>query len=169
MKEDIVLALDQSTSTTGWALFIKGELKDHGAFTASGDREKRIEDMRQWLVEKIEELTLERQSPITLILEEIQHQRNVNTFRSLAHVQGVLINTGYQKELANEVIKTEVYFASEWKKTCGVTGRKSAEQKANAQKFIRATYNIEVPQDTCDAICLGYHHTQQKATELNFG
>ena len=44
-KAKAVLALDQSTTATGWSLFKDERLVDYGVFKPAGDRDKRINDM----------------------------------------------------------------------------------------------------------------------------
>ena len=163
-----VLALDQSTTATGWALFKNKELFDYGVFKTEGLPESKIEDMRLWLDKKINEITLDDSADLRLVLEDIQLQRNdVRTFKILAHLQGVLINTFFRnrKKIKSGI---HIYYSSEWKSTCNIKGRDRTTQKNNAQTFIRETYNINVTQDTCDAICLGYHDIKSEVHTINF-
>ena len=167
-KKQIVLSLDQSTTATGWALFKEGKLEDYGIYKPSGDRNQRIERTRAWLKEKIEELCQEKDTELHLVLEDIQMQANVETFKSLAHLQGVLINLGFQKLQSQELTESVEYYSSAWKSTCNIQGRKRKEQKENAQKHVFNTYGVEAPEDVCDAICLGEHHLYKANSELNF-
>ena len=167
-KEQVVLSLDQSTTATGWALFRDGELKDYGIYKSSGTRDQRIERTRVWLEEEIEELFKKENIEMHLVLEDIQMQGNVETFKSLAHLQGVLINLGFQKERASKITENVIYYSSAWKSTCNIKGRKRKEQKENAQRYVLETYNLKVPEDVCDAICLGEHHLYKINSELNF-
>lgn len=168
-KAKAVLALDQSTTATGWSLFKDERLVDYGVFKPAGDRDKRINDMKSWLEHKIEELSLDVDLELALVLEDIQMQQNVETFKVLAHLQGVLINVGYRMEKLGKIKGTSIYFASEWKATCKIAGKLSKEQKKNAQKHIADKYKVKVTQDTCDAICLGEHHIYKDSSEINFG
>ena len=167
-KKQVVLSLDQSTTATGWALFEEGKLKDFGVYKPSGDRNQRIEETRKWLKSKIEELFAKEPIELTLVLEDIQMQGNVETFKSLAHLQGVLINLGFQKKQEKELVDSVEYYSSAWKSTCNIKGRKRKEQKENAQKHVLDTYGIAAPEDVCDAICLGEHHLHKINSELNF-
>ena len=167
-KKQVILSLDQSTTATGWALFEEGKLKDFGVYKPSGDRNQRIEETRKWLKSKIEELFAKEPIELTLVLEDIQMQGNVETFKSLAHLQGVLINLGFQKKQEKELVDSVEYYSSAWKSTCNIKGRKRKEQKKNAQKHVLDTYGIAAPEDVCDAICLGEHHLHKINSELNF-
>lgn len=167
-KEQIVLSLDQSTTATGWGLFRQGKLEGHGVYKPSGDRNERIDKTRIWVQEKIKELAKEENIDLHLILEDIQMQRNVETFKSLAHLQGVLVNVGFQTLKTKEISQMAIYYSSAWKSTCRVGGKKRAEQKANAHKHVLKKYGIDAPEDACDAICLGEHHLHQMNSVLNF-
>lgn len=167
-KDKMILALDQSTTATGWSLFKNEVLIDYGVFKPSGEKTKRINDMRNWLEHKIEEISLDNNMELVLVLEDIQMQRNVETYKVLAQLQGVLINVGFRMCKSEKITAMEIYYSSEWKKTCNIKGRLSAEQKKNAQNHIAEKYGVKVTQDTCDAICLGEHHIHQDNSEINF-
>lgn len=149
-----LLALDQSSRITGWAIFDNGKLVNYGKFNAEvagtniGDRLEYIRNKVQKLVEdnKIEEV----------IMEDIQMQgnvvNNVQTFKILAEVFGVI------SELLVEMkIPQSAVLASSWKSALGIKGRARAEQKQNAQKWVVDTYSVKPTQDECDAICIGAH------------
>ena len=167
-KKQVVLSLDQSTTATGWALFKEGKLEDFGIYKPSGERDQRIEKTRLWVKSKIEELFIKEPIELTLVLEYIQMQGNVETFKSLAHLQGVLINLGFQKKQEKELVDSVEYYSSAWKSTCNIKGRKRKEQKESAQKHVLHTYGVTAPEDVCDAICLGEHHLYKANSELNF-
>ena len=71
-RDDAILALDQATSSTGWAFFINGELEDYGIFRTNGHQEEKIEDVRYWLETKIQELNTDYTINLKLKLENIQ-------------------------------------------------------------------------------------------------
>lgn len=166
----ITLALDQSTSSTGWAVFRGNKLIDYGIYRADGFTEERIDYMRNWFLKKIHEITLDPDVELRIVLEDIQVQRNdVKTFKTLAHLQGVLINTAFRefKELKPKKSTLNIYYSSEWKSTCGIKGKDRTAQKQNAQKFVLENFKMKVPQDACDAICIGIHDIKQNDV-LNF-
>lgn len=167
-KEQIVLSLDQSTTATGWGLFREGKLKEYGVYKPSGDRNERIEKTRVWVQARIEELAKEENVELHLVIEDIQMQRNVETFKSLAHLQGVIINVGFQKKQSKEIDQSAVYYSSAWKSSCNIKGKKREEQKANAHKYVLDKFGFDAPEDACDAICLGEHHLYQMNSVLNF-
>ena len=81
-----ILALDQATSNTGWSLFKDEKLEDYGVVRTDGYETQKINDMKNWLNNKIQELQLIPDSELTVVLEDIQLQRNdVRTFKVLAY------------------------------------------------------------------------------------
>lgn len=163
----ITFSLDQATSTTGWAVFENNRLIDYGTYHAVGQTQERIDCMRNWFVQKLNELTLNPNIELRVVLEDIQVQRNdVKTFKTLAHLQGVLINIAF-RELKNINYNLNIYYSSEWKSTCKIKGKDRITQKKNAQQFVLDNFNIKAPEDACDAICIGFHDIKQTDV-LNF-
>ena len=152
-----LLALDQSSRITGWAVFDNGKLVNYGKFNAEvvganiGDR---LEFIRNKIRKLIEDNQIEE-----VIMEDIQMQgnvvNNVQTFKILAEVFGVI------SELLIEMkIPQSAVLASSWKSALGIKGRARAEQKQNAQKWVVDTYSVKPTQDECDAICIGAHRNK---------
>lgn len=125
------------------------KLLDYGIedFSKTKDPDERIFKIRNRMGEIIVDTKAE-----VLAIEETQYQGMIKVYKNLCELMGAIKNYFYEKELAYVVVR-----ACEWKKTCGIKGRKRIEQKANAQKFIKDKFNIEVSEDIADAICLGYH------------
>lgn len=156
-----ILALDQALNNCGWALFKDENLDSYGVLKSEGYEAEKIENVRQWVENKIEEIGKEE---LTILIEDIQQQGPaVSTFKVLAHLQGVLINLFFRKK-----IPYEIYYSSSWKSSLGIKGKARAEQKKNAQKLILEKYNKKIPQDACDAICIGLHHIKSQIKTLNF-
>ena len=147
-----VLALDQSTRVTGWAVFADGALQEYGKFDAENagkEMGKRLEYIRN----KVKNL-IEENNVTEVIIEDIQLQgnvaNNVQTFKTLAEVFGVI------SELLTEMnIPQSAVLASSWKSALGIKGRARAEQKRAAQEWVVSTYNVRPTQDECDSICIG--------------
>ena len=151
-----LLALDQSSRTTGYAIFENGKLLTYGKFTVSDDK---TEDRLFKIREKIKNIIQENE--ITEVaMEDIQLQgnvvNNVQTFKTLAEVFGVV------SELLVELkIPQTAVLSSSWKSTLNIKGRTRPEQKKNAQAWVVNTYGVSPTQDECDAICLGVHHLKK--------
>ena len=163
-----ILAIDQASSTSGWAIFDNKELVEYGKVVFDDDDFiYRITKLRLWLDEFINENNIEK-----VILEDIQMQIdketqqkvygegniiNVDTFKKLAGLQAVLHELCVEKG-----IPVEIYHSSAWKSTCGIVGSHRQEQKRSAQLYIQNKYNVKVIQDIADAICLGEHACNPK-------
>lgn len=148
-----LLALDQSSRITGWAVFDGDKLIAHGKISVDdpdiGERLYKIKTEVMELIDKYE---------ITeIVFEDIQLQtnvvQNVRTFKVLAEVFGVLYETFTELEIPNEAV-----LAASWKSTLGIRGADRATQKRNAAEYVANTYNIKATQDECDAICIGTHY-----------
>ena len=147
-----IIALDQSTQLTGYAIFQDRDLIAHGVFSPSGDYEHRIVKLRQWLLDKLEPL----KPNVEVYFEDIQLQDlgggsiGITTFKKLAHVQGALIVTCIEEDIPYTIVP-----AATWRKTCGVKGRVRSEYKPAAQAHVLEKYGIQATEDEADAICIG--------------
>ena len=123
-----ILALDQSSRVSGWAIFDDGELVEYGKIDLSKETQigERLHKLRESIHKMINELNIDK-----VILEDIymdgQKINNVQTFKILAEVFGVLF------ELCIALNIPE------------------------AQAWVLEHYNIKPSQDEVDAICIGSH------------
>lgn len=157
-----LLALDQSSKVTGWAIYNNGLLEKYGKFSFTDtDMITRVVKLRKAVKELIEEENITH-----VVLEEIQLQSNINnvvTFKVLATVQSAILI------LCNEnAIPYEVVASSTWKSVCGVKGRARTDQKKDAQRFVLEEFGIKAIQDIVDAICIGYSVSKNDKNELNW-
>ena len=159
-----LLALDQSSRITGWAVFANGKLEAHGKIEY--DSSTPIEDRLHALRGRVKDL-ITRYEITEVVLEDIQLQNNVvnnvQTFKTLAEVFGVL------SELCVDLkIPQQAVLSSSWKSVLGIKGRDRAAQKRNAQEWVIDTYGIKPTQDECDAICIGNYVLKNHPTEKGF-
>lgn len=157
-----LLALDQSTQSTGYAIFLNGQLLKHGCFSPSHrDYLIRISKLCEWVESIIDTLGDE----LEIAIEDIQLQEfepngtgrkfqdvGIQTFKKLAHVQGALLNLFIKRNIPYQLV-----YSSSWKKTCEIKRTYRNEEKKATQQFILNRYNESVSSDEADAICLGYH------------
>lgn len=144
-----ILALDQASRTSGWSVFQEDKLIASGTFTYDDDDfSLRLVKIRNKVISLIEQYNINQ-----ILLEDIQLQgqtNNVETYRKLAEVRGVL------SELATELhIPHEIIHSQTWKSVLNIKGRDRATQKRNAQAYVAATYGKKVSQDESDSICIG--------------
>ena len=148
----IILALDQASRTSGWSAFEDDNLIASGTFTYDDDDfSTRLMKIRTKVFHLIREYDVD-----TVLLEDIQLQgqtNNVETYRKLAEVLGVLEELCCELKIPHEIIHSQT-----WKSGLDIKGRDRATQKRNAQAFVAATYGKKVSQDESDAICIGAHY-----------
>ena len=151
-----LLALDQASKVTGWAIFEDGKLKSYGKISLDDpNTDTRLVQLRQDIQTLVADYNIDE-----VIFEDIQQQNNVannvQTFKVLAEVYGVV------SELLQELqIPHSTVLAASWKSTLGIKGRTRAEQKKNAQLYVEQNYGIHVIQDIADAVCIGTHHIKK--------
>ena len=151
-----ILALDQSSRISGFAVFDNDQLVDYGKINLSNisDIGDRLIMIRRWVRDLIEKYEIDK-----VYFEDIQLQNNVannvQTFKILAEVFGVI------HELLEEMdVPYTTVLAGTWKSTLGIKGKNRQEQKKNAQLYVQNIYNLKPTQDECDAICIGAHATK---------
>ena len=151
-----ILALDAATGITGYSIYDNETLVSYGTFKVNKDlpTEQRINEVKKWLIAAIKEW-----EPDFIGLENIQLQKygksseqfQVETYRVLANLQGVLIDTIFEASIDHALA-----YSVEWRKYCGVgegTGREN--KKKQAQDKVKLWYNQNCTQDEADAICIG--------------
>ncbi len=146
-----LLALDQASVTSGYAVFKDGVLVAYDKFTFDDEIGERLVRIRKQIMCLIEAYDINE-----VAFEDIQMQgnvtNNVQTFKVLSEVFGVV------QELVTELgIKYTVVPSVTWKSTLGIKGRTRPEQKRNAQAYVLDKYGVKAIQDVCDAICIGTH------------
>lgn len=156
-----ILALDQSTRVSGWAIFTDGRLNDYGKFDVSKiyDLGDRLHEIRQTVEHIIDDEHID-----AVILEDIymdgQRVNNVQTFKALAEVFGVLY------ELCIDMkVPVQAVLAGTWKSALGIKGKTRPEQKRAAQVWVEEHYGIKPTQDEVDAICIGAHISEPNENE----
>lgn len=150
-----ILSLDAATRDTGYAIYDNNALVSYGVYKINSelDTEARINQAKHWLEKAIEEW-----EPDIVGIENIQLQNlgsngkyQVEVYRALANLQGVLIDTLYEKNIDHVLV-----YSTEWRKYCGINEGKGREnKKRQAQEKVELWYNKKCTQDEADAICLG--------------
>ena len=151
-----ILALDAATIITGYSIYDDSTLVSYGTYKVDKElpTEQRINEMKKWL-----QTVIKAWEPDFIGIENIQlqsygkssNQLQVETYRILANLQGVLIDTAFEASIDHDLA-----YSTEWRKYCGVgegTGREN--KKKQAQDKVKLWYNQDCTQDEADAICLG--------------
>lgn len=152
-----ILALDQASVTSGWAVFDKEEHKliDFGKFTidSSLDNGKRLNLIRQNILDLIYKFNIKE-----IAFEDIQLQstNNPKTYKVLAQVQGIIMELAVSGGLPYEIVPP-----SHWRAHLNLPngkGIKREQQKKYAQDYALKKYNKSVSQDEADALCIGTYY-----------
>lgn len=148
-----LLALDQSSRTSGWAVFNDDKLIKYGHFTiAEDDIGIRLQKIRERVAALIQEYDINE-----IIFEDIQLQttvvNNVATFKTLAEVFGVIYELATELQIPNRAVLSSV-----WRSALKINDAKKRNiQKQHAQDYVLEHYNVKPTQDECDAICIGIY------------
>lgn len=144
----IVLALDPSTTSTGWCIY-NTELdtyEDYGTIKSKAHNAIwRIIEIRKNIVELVNVW-----KPELVVIEDLSVTRNASTVKLLAGLQIEIEIICEKREYLYQLVRP-----SEWRKVVGIKGQKRKEQKANTIKHVKEKHGIDVNEDEADAICMG--------------
>ena len=161
-----ILALDQSSHTTGYAVFKDGSPVKISHFDAKGsDLGDRLEYIRNKIIQLVEEYEIDE-----VIFEDIQLQdvngsreTGIKTFKMLAEVFGVV------HELVNELdVSYAIVPPIVWKATFKIAGKGRTQEKKMAQTYIKATLGLDCTEDEADAACIGLHYLKKQEKEFDW-
>ena len=162
-----ILALDQASITSGWSVFDGEKLVSYGHWSSEGTHStERIGQTKYWAASMIA-----KWKPDMVILEDIQLQKYtgspdggdmVVTFKKLAHLQGVLKNYLFEIGIPYKVVSP-----STWRSHSNIKGKQRTDRKKNAQLKVKSLYDINVDNDTADAILIGrWAANEQNQTQM---
>ena len=145
-----VLALDQSTTKSGYSYFVDGQYVDSGMIDKSKSKlstyERSFEMARDlWKV-------IRHYKPECLVIEDVQNQSNTNTVIILSRLQGMII--GYAEA---HKVQTYILLPSQWRKALGYSQGpkvKRAELKQQSLDYVKEKFNLEVCEDQAEAIAI---------------
>ena len=151
-----VLALDQASRTSGWAVFNDGKLVTFGKFTADhSDVGDRLHFIRSKVNSLIDEYDIDE-----VVFEDIQLQdvegsreKGVKTFKILAEAFGTV------HELLTEIkMPYSVALPIKWKAHFKIAGKGRTQEKKMAQAYVLKNYNIKCTEDEADSLCIALYH-----------
>lgn len=144
-----ILAFDQATKVTGYAVIEDGQLMHHGVLSvnASLDITTRMYGMTRMIFNLIRE-----EDPDTVYFEGVESVRNERTMLYLANLQGMCLYAAHEAGYAVNTIDVTA-----WRHTLGFAvgrGVKRADNKAEAVRFVFDAYGVECGDDEAEAICI---------------
>lgn len=154
-----ILALDQATHISGYAVFNNKNLIEYGTFEATGENDiERSVQVKQWLISLIDQFEID-----FVGLEGIQYQTaaGVTTFETLARLQGILAATCYEEKIPYKIVPTNT-----WRLHCGVKGRTRPDRKRSMQRLVKDWFNLTPTEDEADAIGIGKYFSDIQSPKV---
>lgn len=155
-----ILSLDQSTTRSGWAIFINNKYDHSGVIDKhkTKDSEERFKEM----YEGIHDLIM-AEKPDVVILENTQAQGgNMAVYKLLCQLQGAIIGMCYASN-----IKFCVMSPSQWRKVLHFQqGPKitRAELKRQSVEYAKR-FGIKDSEDRAEAACIGAAYVKNIADD----
>ena len=147
-----ILAFDQATLKTGYALFDGEDMVEHGVLER-GKKEFKDTDTRcRAMALAIDEMIREKAPDIVIIEDVVFQHNNPKTLIQLARIQGEVIGYCDMAEVPIHIMP-----AVTWRKALGFKpNQPRIDLKAEAQQFVLDTFDLFVTDDEADAICMAY-------------
>jgi len=172
-----ILALDQARNGA-WAVYDyeSKQLEDYGVF--SFDNKKYTYAKAILAIEELVDTLIKTHRISAIFIEDIQLRVNVQSFKKLAQLQGVLVNLFEKNEYLYDFVAP-----TQWQNYCKARGRSSKEIKDNVTalktsgkkeskilsiQYVKEHFNVETDNDNLsDAICLGHYAVNHFIIEGN--
>ena len=150
-----LLALDQSSQTTGYTILDNGKIIKVSHFDCVGDLGDRLVQLRDKVDNLIKQYNIDE-----VIFEDIQLQdvngnkeTGIKTFKVLAEVFGVVYEL-----LTERKIKHFSVLPIKWKSHFKIAGKGRTQEKKMAQEYVLKNYNISCTEDEADSLCIALYH-----------
>lgn len=141
-----IVAIDNATANVGLSIFDDDKLVYYHLYHYEGDTISRMVNNRKF----IEEIVIDQWEPDLIVLEDIQYQNNISTFKTLAMLLGSSLVSCAAKK-----VKTETVMSKVWRSHFMINGKGRIEEKKQAIDKVKIMYNLTVNDDTAEAILLG--------------
>lgn len=154
-----LLALDQSSRTTGYTILEDGKIIKVSHFDCIGDDVgDRLVQFRNKVISLIEEYDIDE-----LVFEDIQLQdvngnkeTGIKTFKVLAEVFGII------HELCSEIkMPYAAVLPIKWKAHFKIAGKGRTQEKKMAQAYVAKHCDMKCTEDEADSLCIALYHFDQ--------
>ncbi len=151
-----LLALDQSSHTTGYTVLDNGKIIKVSHFECIGDDlGSRLMQLRDKVDNLIKEYDIDE-----VVFEDIQLQdvngnkeTGIKTFKILAEAFGVI-----HELLTEKKIKYSTALPIKWKAHFKIAGKGRTQEKKMAQAYVLKNYDITCTEDEADSLCIALYH-----------
>lgn len=162
-----ILAIDQARNGA-WSVFDyeTKTLEAYGVFSFNNKDYTYAKAIRA--IEELVDSLIKTYDISAVFIEDIQLRVNVQSFKKLAQLQGVLINLFEKNEYLYDFVAP-----TQWQNYCKARGRSSKEIKEKIKalelsgkkeskilsiQFVKEKFNVDTDNDNLsDAICIGYY------------
>ena len=162
-----ILAIDQARNGA-WSVFDYEHKNLIGSGTFSFNSKKYTYAKAVLHIEELISMVIKAYDVKAIFVEDIQLQANVQSFKRLAQLQGVLVNLFERNDYLYGYVVPK-----QWQCFCSARSRNTAEKKSNilsldvsdkkqskmlSIQFVKDKFGIETDNDNlADAICIGYY------------
>lgn len=154
MKNCVMMSLDTSTTSTGWAIFTNAKYSASGVISCDSGAD--VLSRIKYMLSEI--LCLMRKYDVQIIaLETTAVARNIQVQRMLTMMLGGVVGLTVSERLDDEILCC-FYRPSEWRKLISTEQkpRKRKELKLWDKEQVRSIYGFEIESDDeADAILIG--------------
>ena len=153
-----VIALDTSTTKTGWSIFIDGKYNDCGLIDLSDMKKTTAEDRIPIMIKEIENIIIDY-SPDIIIVENTVVSRNVSSQRFLTMLLGMVWYICMNKNIEFQTVRP-----TEWRSwvSSEKKGNKREELKAWSMNKVNELFGFVVESDdVSDSILIGYGYVNR--------
>ena len=149
-----ILAFDQASAKSGYAIFQKNRLIRWGVIDWSREQDS---DLRfQKMCISLRKMIVST-SPDFVFFEGVSFQTNPHTLALLAQIQGAIMMACIECNIPFTILKP-----SSWRKILGFdqgAGITRKELKEQAKAYVFSRFHIRSAEDQCEAICIGHAAT----------
>ena len=150
-----LLALDQSSQTTGYTVLDNGKIIVVEHFICTGELGDRLVQLRNKINTLIDEHNIDE-----VVFEDIQLQdvngnkeTGIKTFKILAEAFGVVEELLTEKKITHQAV-----LPIKWKAHFKIAGKGRAQEKKLAQAYVLKNYSIKCTEDEADSLCIALYH-----------
>ena len=162
-----LLALDQSSNTTGYAIFKNGEpvVISHFDAPKGQDLGDRLEWIRNKVISLIQEYDIDEVVFEDIQLQDVNGSREtgIKTFKVLAEVFGVIHELLTELKMDYTIVPPVV-----WKSTFKIAGKGRTQEKKMSQAYIKSSLGLTCTEDEADAACIALHVLKKQASEFDW-
>lgn len=151
-----IVAIDNATKNAGVSVFDDGQLVFYHLYQYEGDTLTRMVHNRNFL----EDTVINTWQADMIVIEDIQYQNSIMTFKTLAMLLGSSLVSCAAKK-----VKVETVLSSVWRSNFMLHGKTRIEQKKQAIDKVKTMYNIDVTDDIAEAILLGKYAVDKLRTK----